>query len=615
MFGRLTKPLLVLIAVAGAIVLAVVTRSAAPPAGPEPGPTSEVPPPPGFGPTRYLNAEPGVAYIGSAACAGCHPDNHKSYQLTAHSRAFADVDPAVEPPDGTFDHKASGRSYRVYRKDGQLRHEEVVRDDRGTEVARVDLPVRYLVGSGHFCRTYLIEQDGEFAESPITYYTSRKAWDLSPGYDAEQHFGFERPIITRCLGCHAGRVEPGPTAQHPVLHEKAIGCESCHGPGALHAELHRGKKSAGGEDLTIVHPGRLPRELSEAVCAECHLGAPAAVHHRGRQSTDFRPGRPATDFRTEYRLAAPEEQMTVVGHVEQLRQSACYNGSPDLTCITCHDPHARERPADMTAYYRARCLDCHQTHPCSVPEPDRRKSQPADNCAACHMPRGDTDIPHVAFTHHRIGKHPARPAPQPDRVPELVAASDVSGLSPADRERGLGLAYAEAAGKPLYDRHAAALWERARPHLDAAYAAGLRDANTLAALAECYRALDPARAADFARQALATPGVTAEIKAGALRVLAEVEVMARNYAAAAAELEELVRLRRTADDWRLLGMCYLSLNQPQKGLGPLQKALEIRPYRPANQLGMSEAFRLLGDSRRAAEYRDRAKWFADHHQD
>ena len=43
---------------------------------------------------------------------------------------------------------------------GQLRHEEVVRTEEGKEVGRVDLPIRYLVGSGSFARTYLVEVDG-----------------------------------------------------------------------------------------------------------------------------------------------------------------------------------------------------------------------------------------------------------------------------------------------------------------------------------------------------------------------------------------------------------------------------------------------------------------------
>ncbi len=178
------------------------SASATSPARPS-APPVPVPPPPSAG-SEYLNTKPDAAYVGTAACVGCHKTNHQSYLLTAHSQALADVDPDGEPPDATFEHKPSGRTYRVYRESGKLRHEETLKDAKGKVVARLDYPVRYLVGSGHFCRTYLIEVDGFLLESPITYYTGRKQYDLSPGYDFAQHWSFERQVTQGCLKCHSG---------------------------------------------------------------------------------------------------------------------------------------------------------------------------------------------------------------------------------------------------------------------------------------------------------------------------------------------------------------------------------------------------------------------------
>src|SRR5262245_1338248 len=42
--------------------------------------------------TPYLNASPDVAYVGVAACAECHADEHRSYLESAHSRALADIE-------------------------------------------------------------------------------------------------------------------------------------------------------------------------------------------------------------------------------------------------------------------------------------------------------------------------------------------------------------------------------------------------------------------------------------------------------------------------------------------------------------------------------------------
>ncbi|HVS35327.1 MAG TPA: cytochrome c3 family protein, partial [Gemmataceae bacterium] len=362
---------------------------------------------PSYSDSRYLNTKPGAEYVGAAVCAACHKDRHASYLLTAHSRSLSDLDPTTEPPDAAFVHQASGRSYRVYRQDGQLRHEEVLRSDDGNEVARVDLSVRYLIGSGHYCRSYLVEVDGFLHESPLTWYTAKQRWGLSPGYDFAQHWSFGRPIRVGCAACHAGRVEAADgSADRLILREKAIGCESCHGPGSIHTAFHRaGRTAPGAEDLTIVNPGKLPRALLEDVCAACHLNGPAAITVRGRRTGDYRPGMPLTDYRVDYRFDQGNEQMTVVGHMEQLRQSKCYQKSPDLSCLTCHDPHQSEKPKDWVAFYRRKCLDCHDSHPCRLDEAERRRKQPADDCSACHMPRSGTDIPHIAFTHHRIGLH------------------------------------------------------------------------------------------------------------------------------------------------------------------------------------------------------------------
>src|SRR5262245_3389544 len=341
---------------------------------PESQGTPAVFPVPAYSASRYLNTGPDTTYTGSTAGAECHRRNHQSYLLTAHSRALADLDPTAEPPDATFRHEASGRTYRVYRTGNEFRHEEVVRASDGTEVARIDLPVRYRIGSGNFCRSYLIEVDGFLHESPITWYAQKKKWDVSPGYDSPQHWSFERPIRVGCLHCHSGRVEPEGEAIHRMtLHEQAVGCESCHGPGSRHAGLHRsGQRPGVGEDLTIVHPGRLTRDRLEAVCSVCHLSGSAAVLLRGRRETDFRPGMPLTDYRIDYHLDSGGEQMTVVGHMQQLLLSTCYQKS-DLSCLTCHDPHAPEKPMDPTEFYRQKCLACHESRGCSVPPAERRR--------------------------------------------------------------------------------------------------------------------------------------------------------------------------------------------------------------------------------------------------
>lgn len=572
---------------------------------------------PPYSETTFLNTGPEAAYIGVAACTECHERQHQSYLHTAHSRALAEVDLDEEPPDGQFFHQASGRSYRVYRQDKTLRHEESVRSADGKEIARVDVPVRYRIGSGSFGRSYLIEIDGFLHQSPITWYATKKQWGLSPGYDQPIHHAFERPILHGCLACHAGRVEPVGKSVHRInLHEQAIGCESCHGPGSLHRDWRRAEKiAAGGEDRTIVNPGKLPRPLLEAICSSCHQAAAASVLLRGRALTDFRPGRPITDHRIDYDLDVAKDEMTVVGHMEQMRRSACYQKSSELTCLTCHNPHARTRPKDAVTFYRQACLNCHAAQGCSLEQAERLKRNAADNCVACHMPRGDTEIPHVAFTHHRIGRHPAPRPTKRDGVPELAPAGDIAQAPPLDQKRNLGVAYVLASLNPAYQPFAKTFRQRAQELLTTVHDAGLRHDDTTGMLAELYRDTDRDRARNYGRQMLQEKGVTADLRAQVQQFVAMCEIQDRNFESAIRLLEELTTLRRYAEDWRLLGIAHLEHDQPRKALPAFQRALEIRPTRPTIHLGLAEVYRRLEQPELAQEHHEKAQWLIQKNQD
>ena len=64
-----------------------------------------------------------------------------------------------------------------------------------------------MIGSGRQGAAYLVEHDGFLFESPLTWYSRKQRWDLSPGFEAF-NYHFDRPIQPNCLFCHANRVEP-----------------------------------------------------------------------------------------------------------------------------------------------------------------------------------------------------------------------------------------------------------------------------------------------------------------------------------------------------------------------------------------------------------------------
>ncbi len=363
--------------------------------------------------TPYQNARKDVGYIGAAQCAACHPGEHQSYMQTAHSQALAEIELANEPPDGSFEDPASERQYRVYRKGDELRHEESIRKTNGEQQVLTDVPIKYVIGSGRFSRSYLVDREGFLFESPATWYSAKHAWGLSPGYE-NYNSGFQRPAELRCLTCHAGRLEPVDRSPHRVrLHALAIDCERCHGPGELHAAHRKDVKAGEGSatDWTIVNPAKLDRDRQEDICAQCHLHTGATVELPGRREADYRPGQRLSDYVANFGLKGDKAQMEVVGHMEQMRLSKCWTETKTLTCTTCHDPHDKPTPATATASYRAKCIECHTENACGIPVTKRRAKDAADNCMNCHMPRSPTEIPHFAFTHHRIGIHETNAEP------------------------------------------------------------------------------------------------------------------------------------------------------------------------------------------------------------
>ena len=190
-------------------------------------------------PSPYLNTAPAGQYIGSAACKECHGDRHASFRHSGMGRSMATVDLVREPADAAFDHVPSKRRYEIVRKEGQIWHRELLLGSR-PEVVLSEYPVKYVVGSGRHSLTYLCEVDGFLVESPATWYSAKKKWDMSPGYTNAEQIGFERATGEGCLNCHAGRAVAVDGSLHRMkVIEAAISCERCHGPGSLHAARHR----------------------------------------------------------------------------------------------------------------------------------------------------------------------------------------------------------------------------------------------------------------------------------------------------------------------------------------------------------------------------------------
>lgn len=558
----------------------------------------------------FQNSVPSAEYVGSQACAACHPAEDRTYRETAHSRALGDIDLKHEPPDGEFTHAPSGRSYRIYRKDGKLRQREFARQGND-ELLLSDFAMRYVIGSGRFSRSYLVEDQGFLVESPVTWYASRPGWAISPGYDKYNH-GFERAAEIRCINCHAGRVASIDGSPHKLaISDLTIGCERCHGPGALHAARWKGVASSSGEmDLSIVHPGRLDRAKQEAICSDCHLHGAAAVTIRGRGVTSFRPGLPLQEFRVDYGFDTANRSMEVVGHMLQMRMSRCYQASGTLTCTTCHNPHAKPAPHEAQAFYRRQCLACHTEESCKQPVHERTAKAAGDNCMTCHMPQVPTEIPHFAFTHHRIGLHNAgETQPEPTEPGTLVPLDDLSHLPQVDQDRCLGLAYIELLDK-ADPRFAPVYQVRARKLLEGVRESGLQDGDVEAGLARLYWQLDASKSIQHAEAALKDGALSAGGRSTALFVLARSRMERKEYAQAEAVIQDLVRINRYSDAWKMLSVCQEHAGDMPAALASIRRAAEISPQRPDFQERIAELLQRAGDNAQAAAALERARKLA-----
>jgi hypothetical protein len=555
-----------------------------------------------------LRVDP-AEFVGSQVCAECHRPQFESYLQTAHSQAFMPIDLTVEPPDGQFHHDASGRDYEIVRRDGQLLHRELLRDDQGNAAAQDERVLKWLVGSGRHSRTYLVEADGFLSESPVTWYASRQAWSMSPGYEHARGGGFERPADAGCLYCHVGRIEAVDGALHHLqFHEAAIGCERCHGPGAGHTARHRGAPLKG-ETLAdrIVQPASLTREQQDDVCAQCHLRGDATVPLSGRTLESFQPGMRLTHARIDYHIETPGAPMKVVGHVEQMRLSACYQNSDTLTCITCHAPHTPVPPSEQVSHYRQSCVSCHAEQGCAMDE-TQRLAHNENHCAGCHMPQVETDIPHIAFTHHRIGVHgqePAAPTPK-DAITRLAAHGDLSHLSERERDRGLGLAYLEAADKQPSAAAREAYQRRAHELLETTLARGGDDGEVKAALARLYWLEHPQQAVTYAEAALRDERLSAGARANALVIVGDLLWRDNQPQAAVRALEQLVGVRRIAHDYLLLAECRSELDQLDAAWEAAQTALAIDPFRAETHTLLATLARQRGDAKQAEQHRQKA---------
>ncbi len=357
-------------------------------------------------------------FVGSQTCAECHSEIAAAYSAHPMAKTLASISGATvtEISDGdSHEFEAQGCSYRVERQGDRLIHTEFMNDAAGKLIYEQSVDAGYAVGSGENAKTYLIDRGGILFESPITWYSEKKIWDLSPGYHENPRQRFNRRVTDGCVQCHSGRVAATGDGNSNRFGEQpfpelGVGCERCHGPGKRHVEKFEAEDLTA-EDMQIVNPARLDRRLEESVCYQCHMGGKGRILRKDKSYHDFQPGMATEDIWTVFVAPTPfaeDGTPRFTSHVEQMQSSACFRGAEgQMQCTTCHDPHQSPKAEESAAFYRSRCDSCHSDRGCSLPI-DQRETPPALNsCIHCHMPKlGSSDIPHTSGSDHRVLRDP-----------------------------------------------------------------------------------------------------------------------------------------------------------------------------------------------------------------
>ncbi|HXM10959.1 MAG TPA: tetratricopeptide repeat protein [Terriglobales bacterium] len=545
---------------------------------------------------QYLNAHTGVEYLGDEACRTCHSSIYATFKQTGMGGSVSipsaeDLRELAKPVK--IVNKQQNRSYSIYVRDGKIIHEESESDAKGRVVFSESHEIAYTVGAGDVGKSYLVAKGDGLFVSPISYYTRIRGWDLSPGYAEGTFRGFTRRVVDLCVDCHTGfpMLAPGShnRFQQPPFRFLTVGCERCHGPGAIHVEQRTqdamsGVSFEGSTDFSIVDPRKLRSEIRDDVCAQCHLAGDARVLQPGKNYLDFRPGTPLGDVVAIFSVpqTIKGNHFVALDQFEQLKMSRCWAASNgQMGCISCHDPHVQLHGDQAADFFRSRCLSCHSSGSCRAPLAQRQATAPPDNCILCHMPKQPSEnIGHSSITDHRIlrtqseisaplqtaASLPLMPSNY-DSLYDLIYDTKPSGGGETQPNlRNLALAYSQVAvrypelgGKGLALLEQAAAGFPADAEIQAAYGFVLRVA----------RPKEEERAAQALQKAIDDGSKSAEVRT------------------------QLARLR-------------LQQGQVTAAIELYKESIQMEPYYTPAYLDLAQVYSMLKDQRSALEVLDAA---------
>jgi hypothetical protein len=323
-------------------------------------------------------------YVGDEACGSCHREELAAFHQTAHALTSRLPDKhsilgRFTPDDNVVKTSNPDLLFRM-NEQGSDFFQTVLQGMAPYTTERTE-QIGLVIGSGGKGQTYLFWKGDQLFQLPVSYWT-QLGWVNSPGY-RDGVVNFDRPIIPRCLECHATYFESDPPPANRYVKTGfvvGITCEKCHGSGREHVQ-RESSKTGRSPGSAMRNPAKFERDRQMDLCAWCHAGAGTPLV----PSFSYLPGEPLSKY-LEVTDPAPNAEIDVHGsQVELLKKSRCFQSSA-MTCLTCHDVHTVQH--DRTAFSR-RCLGCHKPGTAMFP---KLGHQVAGNCIECHMPMQDTNL-------------------------------------------------------------------------------------------------------------------------------------------------------------------------------------------------------------------------------
>src|SRR5579871_3938466 len=181
-------------------------------------------------------SSPRQNYLGDSSCTPCHQSlsdhyHQTNHHLTSQLPTAKSISGSFTPPDNTLATRNPDLRFRMDARPNGFYQSAIFwhPPDEQTRSERID----FVTGSGKKGQTYLYWHNNQLFQLPISYWIDL-GWINSPGY-TDGTADFNRPIVPRCLECHATYFENIPSASAPNFYRKTnftlgISCERCHGP-------------------------------------------------------------------------------------------------------------------------------------------------------------------------------------------------------------------------------------------------------------------------------------------------------------------------------------------------------------------------------------------------